>query len=108
MNFNIKDNLVGEPDPPSTGSTMPDLVAHLLFSTLGDDAKADQYHSDFSVLIRNLSTATLKYLKFLPSDSLDNLFYRPDIDPLLHDDDVDDPLDAHHPLDDLYLNDHPF
>ena len=86
------------------GSTIADLVADLLYTSLGDDAKAEQYHSELSLLVRNLASATLKHLKFNPTDSLDKLFYRPDIDPLLHE--VDEPFDAYHPFDDLYPDDH--
>ena len=95
---------VGEFDPPSTGSTVADLVADCLYDSLGDDVTAERYHSDLSLLIRNLASATLKHLKLNPTDSLDMLFYHPDIDPLLHD--LDEPLDAYHPFDDLYPHDH--
>ena len=92
---------IDDPDPGHNGSTINYLIGQLLLSTLDDYDKTEQYHADLSMLIQNLSTATLKHLAFNPKDHLDHLFYRPGIDPL-HDE------DAHletFPDDDTMIND---
>ena len=86
-------------------STKDYLIGQLFVSAMDEFGKVDQYHVALSILILNLSSATLKHLKFNPSSTIDNLYYNPGIDPPPPDD--EDPTDIHHPFDllDLYPED---
>ena len=96
---------IDDPEPTNTDSTKDYLIGQLFVSAMDEFEKVDHYHAALSLLLRNLSSATLKHLKFNPSSTIDNLYYHPGIDPPPPDD--EDPTDIHHPFDllDLYPED---
>jgi len=86
-----------DPDPTYAKTTKDYLIGQLFTTAMDEFENVEKYHDAVCMLIRNLSSATLRHLKFDPKSTLHNLYYRPGIDPILDDDDPTDLL--HHPLD---------
>ena len=60
---------IDDPEPTNTDSTKDYLIGQLFVSAMDEFEKVDHYHAALSLLLRNLSSATLKHLKFNPSST---------------------------------------
>jgi hypothetical protein len=85
-----------DPELHLSNSTKDYLIGQLFLTALDDFERVETYHSPLSKFLRQMFSATLKYLKLHPSADLQHhLFYIQGLDPLFEDDEdsINHPFD---------------